>query len=247
MSLMRIAAFVCLALAALGATAAPITGRVVAVADGDTITVLIAGKPVQVRLADIDAPEKCQESGVRAKTVLTGLVLDREVQLEVTGTDRYGRSLARVSTAAHGSINAAMIDRGAAWVFRRYGDDPKLIEAEERARRFHVGLWADASPMAPWEWRQAGLGCGNSTRPAYIPPVAPESKPPPLSDADAVFRGFAERSEQESLAAAYGGVGTYGLTPYGVGTTGSRGPIRSGPRGGQYYVNNAGNKQYVKR
>ena len=236
---------VCLALVAACVSAAPIAGRVISVIDGDSVTVLLAGRQVKVRLADIDAPEKCQDSGKRARTVLTGLVLNREVQLDVTGNDAYGRTLARVSTPAHGSINAAMIERGAAWVFRRYSNDPKLIEAEDQARRFHVGLWSDPNPMAPWDWRKSGLGCGRvpAVAAASIPPE-PKATPQPDVSAAAAIGALADRSERESIAAVYGDAHA---SPSYRGGGGSRGPIMTGPKGGQYYINSAGNKQYLKR
>jgi hypothetical protein len=68
-----------------------------------------------------------------------------------------------------------------------------------------------------------------------------------LPGADAAFRGLAERSERESIAAAYGGDGSYGANPYGGGSGSTRGQIHTGPKGGQFYYNGAGNKQYVKR
>lgn len=224
------------------ATAVTLSGHVVAVLDGDSIVVLIDGKRVQVRLAYIDAPEKCQDSGTRARTVLTGLALDKDVQLEVTGHDQYGRTLAMVSTAANGSINDAMIERGAAWVFRRYTDDAKMLALEAKARRLQIGLWADANPVAPWDWRGAGLGCGRQVpkAAAAFTKVEPTS---PTQDAATIMQGLADRSSQESIGAA----GAYGPNFQSGGTSGSRGPIYTGPRGGQYYMTPGGNKQYIKR
>ena len=44
----------------LSAEAETFTGKVVGIADGDTITVLVAERTVKVRLAEIDTPERGQ-------------------------------------------------------------------------------------------------------------------------------------------------------------------------------------------
>lgn len=223
------------------ASAVTTSGHVVAVLDGDSIIVVIDDKRVQVGLAYIDAPETCQDSGTRAKTVLTGLALGKDVQIEVTGHDQHGRPLAIVSTSASGSINDAMIDRGAAWVFRRYTDDAKMLALEAKARRLQIGLWADANPMAPWEWREAGAGCGKKV-PKTAAAFTKVESISPKQDAATIMQGMVDRSAQESVGAAeaYNSI-------LGGGSSGSRGPIYTGPRGGQYFLTPGGNKQYIKR
>ena len=84
----------CLAFLALSVGAKEISGRVVAVADGDTATVLAAGnRQVRVRLAAIDAPERAQPFGNRSKEALSELIFGREVTVKVTDTDRYKRTV----------------------------------------------------------------------------------------------------------------------------------------------------------
>lgn len=83
------------------ACAAELTGRVVGVSDGDTLTVLLPeNAPLRVRLTEIDAPESGQPYGHRAKQALSALVFGQEVRLATRGVDRYGRTLARGSIAA---------------------------------------------------------------------------------------------------------------------------------------------------
>ena len=86
-----------LALVASAASAQDILCRVVGVTDGDTLTCLTADKTqIKTRLARIDAPEKRQPFGQRSRENLAGMVFDREVELEMHATDRYGRAVATV-------------------------------------------------------------------------------------------------------------------------------------------------------
>lgn len=135
------------------ANAADLTGRVVAVSDGDTITVLVDKRQVKVRLAEIDAPEKMQAFGQRAKQALSDLVYDKTVMLDVVDTDRYGRSVARVLVNGV-SANEQMVSQGMAWCYRKYLRGDWCLPAEAAAREAKNGLWADPDPTAPWEWRK---------------------------------------------------------------------------------------------
>ncbi len=137
------------------AAAAEIGGRVVGIADGDTLTVLDDGRrQTRVRLAEIDTPEAGQPYGTRARQILSELVFDRAVRVVVQDTDRYGRAVGRVY-AGPVDVNAEMVRRGSAWVYRRYSRDPALLALEEEARNAKRGLWAlpEAERIPPWEWR----------------------------------------------------------------------------------------------
>ena len=79
--------------------AADVSGKVVSVHDGDTLTVLIEHRQVRVRLIDIDAPELGQPFGSRARQSLSGLCFGKVATLDVRGRDRYNRTLARVTCA----------------------------------------------------------------------------------------------------------------------------------------------------
>lgn len=130
--------------------------RVVGVSDGDTVTVLTDDRrQVKIRLAEIDAPEARQPYGSRAKQELSSIVFGRAVTVTPRDVDRYGRTVAmlRVGTT---DASAAMVRRGAAWVFRQYSTDPTLPPLEQAARRARVGLWAlpDDQRLPPWQWRQ---------------------------------------------------------------------------------------------
>lgn len=138
------------------------SGRVVGVSDGDTITVLAAGnKRLKVRLAGIDAPEKKQPFGQRSKANLALMVFGREVDLDCGKRDRYKRA---VCVVLHDDVdvNLEQVRAGLAWWYMQYAREqsPARREAyalaEQEAQEGRVGLWRDAEPIPPWEWRHSG-------------------------------------------------------------------------------------------
>ena len=70
-----------------------IQGKVVGVADGDTITVLQNSKQYKIRLYGIDTPEKKQDFGQKAKQFTSSMVFKQHVKVVVYDTDRYGRTV----------------------------------------------------------------------------------------------------------------------------------------------------------
>ena len=131
-----------------------LTGKVVSIADGDTFTILDANnKQRKIRLHGIDAPEKRQPFGTVSKKRLSELVFGKEVRVEKRSTDRYKRIVAIVYADSI-NINETMIAEGMAWHFTRYDQDPAWSALEARARSNKSGLWKDAHPVAPWEWRK---------------------------------------------------------------------------------------------
>ena len=142
---------------AQAAIAKDLTGHVVGIADGDTLTLLTDQRQqIRIRLSDIDTPERRQPFGNRARQALSDLAYGKVVQVAVRDTDRYGRTVGRVF-AGHQDINAELVRRGAAWVYRRYSDDLELLRLERVAQSQKRGLWGlpEAERMPPWEWRAA--------------------------------------------------------------------------------------------
>lgn len=133
--------------------AAEIQGKVIRVLDGDTIEVLQEKKPVRIRLANIDAPEKKQAFGSWSTGQLKGLVAAQNVTVAYTETDRYGRVIGRVITKNGIEANRYMVQAGAAWVYGRYNTDKALPDLQRSAQKQKRGLWADSQPVPPWEWR----------------------------------------------------------------------------------------------
>ena len=151
-----------------------LTGHVVGVTDGDTITVLDAAKVQhKIRVAGIDAPEKKQAFGQVSKENLSRLVFDKEVDIEWTKLDRYKRIVGKVLVASPNCASAcsrsfdaglSQVSAGLAWWYRKYAkeqpadDLPKYEKAELGAQSRHQGLWGDKSPLAPWDWRKGDHG-----------------------------------------------------------------------------------------
>jgi len=147
-----------LGLAAIVSAQAPksieaIPGKVVAVTDGDTLTLLLAdSSKLKIRLEGIDAPEAKQQHGEKSKDALAALVLQKDVTVRKTGDDQYGRTIG-VVLAGSRDINLSMIESGWAWHFKKYSKDQTLAAAELRAREARAGLWAGENIIAPWEYR----------------------------------------------------------------------------------------------
>ncbi len=142
-------------------TGRPVEGRVVRVADGDTITLLTEDKEqVKIRFSGIDAPEKGQPWGQRSRQSMGALVAGRIVSAYVGKTDRYGRSVAVVFAGGE-DVGLEQLRRGLAWAYTRYlGELPadkrrEYLQAEREARQAKRGLWSDFRPQAPWEWRKS--------------------------------------------------------------------------------------------
>ncbi|MDM0013551.1 thermonuclease family protein [Variovorax sp. J22P168] len=163
----------CLLALPLLAYAAPRTCRVVGISDGDTFTALcdngIRQEQIRVRFNAIDAPERQQAFGTRARQALSQLIFGKEVDLDCPKTDPYGRSVCRVMVAPNSAPDGprtldaglAMLTIGMAWWYRAYAGEQTPQErgqyefAEQEARAKRAGLWRDADPMPPWQWRQA--------------------------------------------------------------------------------------------
>lgn len=152
------------ALAWLSATAAlgaQLEGKVVGLSDGDTVTVLDASrKRHKIRLAGIDAPEKSQPYGHRSRRHLADLVLRKQVVVEWSKRDRYGRMVGKLLVERQ-DAGLAQVSAGMAWHYKAYQeeqppeDQAAYALAEAAARRTRVGLWRAPAPTAPWDFRQA--------------------------------------------------------------------------------------------
>ena len=130
-----------------------ITGKVVGVHDGDTLTLLTnRKKEYKVRLEGIDAPEIGQAFGTASKQALSAMAFGKTATVKVSTTDDYGRKVANVYVGDLW-VNLAMVEKGMAWQYVHYSKDPQLRRAEVHARSEHLGLWADKNPVPPWDYR----------------------------------------------------------------------------------------------
>lgn len=144
------------------AQAATLTGRVIKIADGDTLTILDAqNQQFKIRMAGIDAPEKKQPFGERSKQNLARLTFNRQVSVDWEKTDRYHRIVGKILVNGN-DVNIQQIRAGLAWWYEKYrkeqssADQRQYAEAEQLARRQKVGLWQEPNPTPPWEWRHRG-------------------------------------------------------------------------------------------
>jgi len=136
------------------ASRANFTGEVVGIHDGDTFTVLHSGKEEKVRINGIDCPELGQPFGMRAKQHAAQLIFGEVVSVTVFGRDQYGRTLGDARLSDGKLLSREMVRAGFAWRYRAHSKDRELAALEAEARESGRGLWADARPMAPWDWRK---------------------------------------------------------------------------------------------
>jgi endonuclease YncB( thermonuclease family) len=136
--------------------AGALEGPVVAVHDGDTLSLEAGGARVRVRLAQIDAPERGQPWGRRATEALARLVERRSARVVVVDRDGYGRTVGDVFVGEL-FVNEALVRDGHAWVLPRYARGERIVAAEARARREGRGLWRlpPGERVPPWDWRRA--------------------------------------------------------------------------------------------
>ena len=137
-----------------------IFARVVGISDGDTVTVLAEGNQrIKIRLQGIDAPERSQAFGMRSRQNLANLIFGKNVQIKSHGLDKYKRTLGTILIDDQ-DINEQMVKDGFAWFYRRYAKDltgdqaSRYEEAETSAKASGLGLWADADPTPPWDYRK---------------------------------------------------------------------------------------------
>ncbi len=146
------------------ATGYELRGKVVRVADGDTITVRVGSENHRIRLASIDAPETAsganrpgQPYAQASRRFLADLVAGEQVRLTCYEVDRFGRDICDVLIGQSQTANQMLVAAGMAWAYRQGNDrflrDPSLIELEQLARQDKLGLWADPAPIEPWVWR----------------------------------------------------------------------------------------------
>ena len=156
------------------ALADTLQGKVVKVADGDTVTIVDnSGEKHRIRLTGIDAPEKNQPHGDASTQGLVALVSGKTVTIEYEKRDRYKRIVGKVLVDPLGEVFCMALDcvkkidaglkqikSGLAWHYKYYQmeqseEDRRLYsEAELEAKARQIGIWKNEEPMAPWLWRR---------------------------------------------------------------------------------------------
>lgn len=143
-----------------GVSAESISGKVIAVADCDTLTLLTEGnRQIKIRIAGIDSPEKKQDFGQRAKESLSELAYDQQADADCRKRDKYQRSVCVVMVDSK-DVGLEQIRRGMAWWYRQYISEQTPQErsnyerAEVDAKMRGIGLWSAKAPVPPWDWRK---------------------------------------------------------------------------------------------
>ncbi|WP_343820325.1 thermonuclease family protein [Castellaniella daejeonensis] len=164
LALLSVTLLLALPMSAAASGTYSLSGRVVDVSDGDTLTLLAGRGRHRVRLASIDAPETGhgrqrpgQPFGQAARKALADLVAGRTLTLNCFEQDRYGRDVCDVPLPDGQTANRVMVEHGLAWANRQGGGkylrDGAIAGLERRARDQRLGLWRQAGAVAPWDWR----------------------------------------------------------------------------------------------
>lgn len=148
-------------LLACSVSAETVSGRVVGIADGDTVTVLDSSNTQwKIRLMGIDAPEKKMPFGQKSKEHLSDLVFNKQVTVDYSKRDKYGRTVGKIIIDGV-DANLEQVRAGMAWHYKQYQKEQSpeervsYADAEEQARAGRIGLWVDTDPVPPWDWRKA--------------------------------------------------------------------------------------------
>lgn len=132
-----------------------LSGIVVAVHDGDTLTVQNGSSLYKVRLSDVDAPELGQVFGKQAQQFTEQSVLGRQVWVTVSLVDAQGRRVGEVVTEDGRVLNEELVHSGLAWYYRVNPiKNERLQKLEQHAFTNKLGLWVEKEPLPPWEFRR---------------------------------------------------------------------------------------------
>lgn len=133
-----------------------LSGKVVAIKDGDTVVVLDSlNNQTTLRLAEVDCPEKNQPFGTKAKQFTSDLIYFKTIKYVVTDTDRYGRSIAMIYYDTDNKyLSAEIIKAGMGWHYKKYSTSKELATFQENAKQNKIGLWIDNDPVEPSVFRR---------------------------------------------------------------------------------------------
>jgi endonuclease YncB( thermonuclease family) len=132
-----------------------LTGKVTKEKDGDTFVLKdSAGKSHTIRLHGVDTREKNQPHGRNATKFLKKRIAGEQVGVETHGKGYHGRTIGTVYVDGV-NVNTELVCVGHGWWYKRYALTAlELTSCEKSARADKLGLWADADPVPPWEWRR---------------------------------------------------------------------------------------------
>lgn len=129
-------------------------GRVISVADGDTVTIKAKGKNIKVRLFGVDSPEKKQDFGIDAMNFTRLILYNKFVEVKVISKDKYNRDVANVFIEDGRCFNHEIVKNGYAWWYQYFAPNDRTLKSlEYSAKNKKIGLWKSPNPEAPWKFR----------------------------------------------------------------------------------------------
>ncbi len=138
------------------------TAQVTTVEDGDTFEVVMDDKKkIVIRLFGVDCPEDGQAFSSKAKQFVEAQCRNKQVKIVKNTIDPRGRLVADVFLPDGRSLAKELLKAGYAWHYKQYSDDKELDALEQEARKHKKGLWNEANPISPWEYRQSKQAKGH--------------------------------------------------------------------------------------
>ena len=130
-------------------------GKVIKVADGDSITILHQGKKLRIRLAEVDAPEHGQPYWKKSRQALENHVLNKKILVEEFDVDQYDRLVGHVYIDDLW-VNGELVRQGNAYVYTDYAVSAKLFKYQQAAKKNRLGVWQlpEQQRVKPWLWRK---------------------------------------------------------------------------------------------
>jgi endonuclease YncB( thermonuclease family) len=144
---------VALALAEPTVAGSGFTAKVVAVHEGDRLTIYHDGRKEMILLKGIDCPELKQPYGKKAKQVTEAYVGTREVVIQTLHRDREGHIVAEIFLQDGRNVAQELVKEGLAWSLGKTAEGRSFDDDEQLARAARNGLWADPNPVPPWKWK----------------------------------------------------------------------------------------------
>lgn len=166
-----VALFAATAVQGANASSQVFAAKVIAVLDGDTLLVTRGGKPLRLRMAGIDAPEKAQPYGTASQKSLADMVMGKQVQVESRAVDDYGRIVAVVSIDGL-DVCREQVRRGLAWEYSRFHSNRPLMALQREAQLARRGLWAGEDIVEPSLWRKQHASAPSVASPVVKPNVS---------------------------------------------------------------------------
>lgn len=121
--------------------------------DGDTVKIQDGTWSYKLRISNIDAPERNQSYGKKARRALMQFCKHARIDVAMTGFDKYHRQLGELYCNQQ-PVSTHMVANGHAWVYRQHSNDIWLNELEASAKQQKLGLWRQKKPIPPWQWRK---------------------------------------------------------------------------------------------